>query len=377
MLTLGKHGSRSLLGIDSMRQQVGQVVEGGRKANLLEDEALEGSPMLPMELVPVRRGIRDYFAVMLFGTRGKGKTLFMSVLARVFDQRYRRAGVRGRRKIFANYWNEDADVCDPFVLDALIDPRYMHLIHDGLLLIDEIQSAATGRRAMSRVNVGLAYYLTQIRKQHLDVVFTTQRPQYIDQQVLTQVNLFVETRMTFERGAPPTLTAFVHDYFGEVVADHMYRERRGLPKPWEADWVRTVWGVEKVFGRYDTDETVVPMYLPADLRRKIVLDEWERKGHTGKLLRSYAELDQVDVREALGYLPNAPAEDPQPAPTDDAAAAIDQYTTGRQQFNVAALVTALRHIDDPPGRADVLAYLEEQGGWSITRRGVQAFAVRT
>lgn len=213
--------------------------------------------------------------ILLIGRRGQGKTLLMTYLAAVMQERYRRSGKPSR--VFSNYWTSFADLSTPFIFDAMLDPSHPQYgrIQRGLLCVDEIQTAAASRRAMAGINLSVSGLLTQIRKRQLEVLFTTQFPQVLDQQVLIQTDLFLECSLVAGgRG----VQVLVHDFWGQWTGNN---ER----KPWPprasfADWTRTYWGTDKMFGHYDTDEFIVSMYMDQDKRAAIMEKEWEAHGHT-------------------------------------------------------------------------------------------------
>lgn len=213
---------------------------------------------------------------LFMGRRGRGKTLAMSALALIMQRRFVRYRTGGR--IMTNYWldflrrdsnGKPIDLYSPMLIDEAIE--YPTWLRNAYMVLDEIQTAATGRRSMSRTNVGLSTFATQIRHRNVEMAFTTQFPQVLDYQLLLQVDLFISVDIAArdEWGIPTALTLHIHDYWGQWTGRN-YRKRWPPPDD-EADDVRTFSGVNQLIGRYSTKQIIAPSFSP--FRDRLVDDE--------------------------------------------------------------------------------------------------------
>ena len=214
---------------------------------------------------------------LFMGRRGRGKTLAMSALARIMQRRFMRYRTGGR--IMTNYWldflrrhqetNKPIDLYSPMLIDEAIE--YPSWLRNAYMVLDEIQTAATGRRSMSRTNVGLSTFATQIRHRNVEMAFTTQFPQVLDYQLLLQVDLFVTVDIAARNqwGIPTALTFYIHDYWGQWTGRN-YRKQWPPPDD-QADSVRTFTGVSQLIGHYSTKQIIAPTFSP--FRDRLVDDE--------------------------------------------------------------------------------------------------------
>tara|TARA_R110002020_G_scaffold211948_4_gene418215 strand:- start:3741 stop:4808 length:1068 start_codon:yes stop_codon:yes gene_type:complete len=210
-------------------------------------------------------------AIMLMGPRGKGKTLAMTTLGRMLTYSYRDNGYKGY-KTYANYPCDVVDVADGLLLQKLNDPRN-HSIKNGLLLIDEIGTAAASTKWNTNENFSLNQFLVQLRKSKLEIVFTTQYPRGLDRGTLEQIDLFVECRKIKDYG----IAFAVHDWKDAFIAQP--KRRRPWPPFWhEADWFYSWFGTHHTFNHYSTDAHVIPLYM-RDAFASATADEWRRLGY--------------------------------------------------------------------------------------------------
>ncbi len=239
---------------------------------------------LPMKsLIDIRpKSYVDASITALFmGRRGRGKTLAMSTLARIMQRRFVKFRTGGR--VLTNYWldflrrdanNKPIDLYSPILIDEAIE--YPSWLRNAYMVLDEIQTAATGRRSMSRTNVGLSTFATQIRHRNVEMAFTTQFPQVLDYQLLLQVDLFISVDVAArnEWGIPTALTFHIHDYWGQWTGRN-YRKRWPPPDD-EADSVRTLTGVSQLIGHYSTKQLIAPTFSP--FRDRLMDEEDELLG---------------------------------------------------------------------------------------------------
>lgn len=207
-------------------------------------------------------------AIMLVGRRGAGKSLGMTALGYFMHRAYARAG--GYKKVVSNYWVDFADRVDEYIVDHLnVFPTWGH---DLLCLIDEIAAYFPGRRSLARTNVDFATFLQQIRKRRVDLIFTTQFPQVCDQQLLMQIDLFVEVgilrRGCGTSGHRACIELLVHDWWGQWTG--LMMPRVWPPRQSDTDWTMVLHRVDSMFGRYNTDEVVAPIWSK---RREGIISE--------------------------------------------------------------------------------------------------------
>lgn len=223
----------------------------------------QGPKVLSALDIPARRR-KQPLVVLFFGRRGQGKTLAMSALASMLQQRSRKAG--STMAVVSNYHLDFAAREDPYLLDELIE--FPPWAYNLLVNIDEVATAFGSRRSMANINVLFSSFLTQIRKRNIEVMFTTQFPQVVDQQVLMQVDLFV--RCEAVNGAR-SVRMLIHDWWGQYTGD-MSR------KPWPP-----VYGTEDaqvmahrtdlVFGSYSTSEVIAN--VNSKRRHELIEQQWD------------------------------------------------------------------------------------------------------
>jgi hypothetical protein len=228
----------------------------------------------PFDLIGDIPKLQERFAplaIMLMGPRGRGKTLAMTTLGRILTYRYRDKGFNHCRT-FSNYPSDVIDVPDGRLLQRVNDPRDRS-VRDGLLLIDEIQTAAVSTKWNANENYQLTQFLTQIRKDRLEIIFTTQYPRGLDRGVLEQIDLFIECRKIRDQG----IVFAVHDWKDAFVP--IPKRRRPWPPFWhEADWYHYWGGIAKTYGHYAEDGHIIPLYM-RDGFTAATNEEWRRLGY--------------------------------------------------------------------------------------------------
>lgn len=217
---------------------------------------VEDAPAVPLfaEDIPSKRKFSPLIMGFI-GRRGKGKSLGMTAVAKLTMDR---AALKGNRfSVASNYQLDFADWKDPFIVD-IISETYPWWARDMLICIDEIQAAFPNRRSIARINLDFATFLTQIRKRRVEVMWTTQFPQVLDYMVLMQTDLFIECEQFNNARA---IDCYVHDYWGQFTG-------KNFKKPWPPrrelyDWQVTLWNTDAVWGLYDTEEVVPPLWSKA------------------------------------------------------------------------------------------------------------------
>lgn len=228
------------------------------------------------ETLPLHRRFTP-ICVLLLGRRGAGKTLGMTALGWFLHRAYLKAG--GFRKVMANYHVGFANLVHPYLIDEL--NGFPAWGHDSLCLVDEIAAYAPGRRSLARTNVDLATFLQQVRKRRMDFIFTTQFPQVLDQQVLMQIDLFVQVELHAggcgAQGHRYCLDMVTHDWWGQWTGNMMLR--RWPPDRNDHDWTMTLHDCRRVFNKYNSNEVIAPIW--SRNRANIIAGEGHRLGDAG------------------------------------------------------------------------------------------------
>ena len=181
-----------------------------KRVELYTGHKKEDTLLMPWE-VPVSGNFYPVIA-MFWGRRGQGKTLSMTTVGAMMLQRYLRWGTKSSaanpdgHKICANYHVSFADFYNPMLVDMLVD--FPPWAHDMTCLVDEILAYFPNRRSLARGNLNFGTFLQQIRKRHIELLFTTQFPQNMDKIMVEQVDLFIRSEI-FNRGNSVRL--IIHD----------------------------------------------------------------------------------------------------------------------------------------------------------------------
>ena len=255
---------------------------------------------------------------MLFGRRGKGKTLGMTTFAELQRQRFEEEGTGCSKdcddhcwlhqRVAANYWMQPAKIINPKLVEDL--SQYPQWGRSLYICLDEIQAFVNNRRAMQRTSVDFIQFLTQIRKRNNEIIMTTQFPQVVDPSVLFQIDLF--NRMELWRGGDPDGNSGWHidvlewDWWGQWSGRH---ER----KPWppreeDADNTFTMWNVDLMFPQFKSGQIIPPTWSKA--RDQVIMHEfgsdWEEEHDLGyELTPEAVEIAAGDPIETIEQLLNA------------------------------------------------------------------------
>ena len=165
--------------------------------------------------------------VLLMGRRGHGKTALLTAILHLMLAKYEKQYYAGR--LFANYqvsfFRKDAsgkpiDYYSPYIAEEMA--TFPPWLEKGIVAIDEFQNMGASRRSMSKVNVNLSSFLTQVRHRQIECLFTTQFPQVLDYQALLQVDKFVRvsTLMSYPpnkqgKRFPRVMELEIYDYWGQ------------------------------------------------------------------------------------------------------------------------------------------------------------------
>tara|TARA_Y100000310_G_scaffold340407_2_gene436089 strand:+ start:555 stop:1538 length:984 start_codon:yes stop_codon:yes gene_type:complete len=222
-----------------------------------------GTKVLSALEVPAKRR-KTPLVILFFGRRGQGKTLAMTALAKMMQDRA--AEAKSGLGLVSNYFINFADKSDPYLLDELIE--FPEWAYNLLVSIDEVGSAFSARRSIANINVLFSSFLTQIRKRNIEVMFTTQFPQVIDQQVLMQVDLFIRCESVM---GGRDVKMLIHDWWGQYTGD-MSR------KPWPPVWGThdeeiMAFRTNTMFGAYYTTEVVAN--VGSKRRDELIEQQWD------------------------------------------------------------------------------------------------------
>lgn len=107
----------------------------------------------------------------IFGDRGSGKTLFMTLLLKIDEE--------DKNHIITNY-----NVSFPHKKMTLEEIcKLPEELSNATIGLDELHMAADSRRFMADSNKQLAVLVTQIRKRQCDLYYTSQRIMQIDKRI--------------------------------------------------------------------------------------------------------------------------------------------------------------------------------------------------
>lgn len=299
--------------------------------------------------------------MLLLGRRDAGKTLTMTALAQFQKERY--GFFHSPFKIASNYWlsSDLGDYYSAWIIDRIMD--YPTWAKDMLCCIDEIQTAASSRRAMAKSNVLLGMFLTMIRKRRIEIVFTTQFPQVLDAQLLLQVDYFVECEKSPDAHS---VRLYIHDYWGQFTGK-FYR------KPWPpmrymADEVRTLYGTNAVFGKYRSGQAIASLYLNEEQRRRMVDAEAGSDHEWQERLPMLAAQDEMENRQALMEAMEIQAAVPRSL--DELALRVPQ------RFNVMAFWDIVRAIEPSFKHPAAWQRFLTDKGFELKKEGRRTMAIR-
>jgi len=219
---------------------------------------------------------------LLHGRRGTYKTFSATILAGIMEARYRKYG-GGEAKVFSNYNCAFARYRSQYIVDEII--KFPPWATKMLLVVDEIQTLASSRMAMTRHVRAWSDFLTMIRKRGVDIIATTQFPQDIDQRTLRQIDLVVEPRTEWRKPHGLKIWWHIVDYWGSWTP-----RRRKLsmpPFPEDATWTIPTFipmrDLYALYAAYDDREVIASMSLDKDARANVIEYETEGKGRAHHL----------------------------------------------------------------------------------------------
>lgn len=327
-------------------------------------------------------GEGENVCALLIGRRGQGKTALMTGLVKTMIKKY--VDEKFAARVYSNYkirfLRRDArgravDYYSATLVDEI--GSFPPWLQRGYMVLDEIQSFAASRRSLSRSNITMSLFLTQMRHRDIETLWTTQFPQVLDYQALLQVDMFVRCH-TIERHPPnrqgkrfpKVMQLELYDYWG-LWTGRDYR-KRWPPQREDMDDVRIVQLPLSLAGTYDTREIIASTYYDSTTRAQIIDEENYRQGEaewdaavaaSAQTAQAHYETEgrQRYTREAL--LSVIPKGGP-PLRFDRLRTAVQQLDpTVRDDQDIAAVLLDLA----PPGEIEITSYPD--------RRGRQVFEV--
>jgi hypothetical protein len=164
----------------------------------------------------------------ILGTRGSGKTLFMTGLAHRYFS-------KDKCKIYANY--HLTKIPYQYItfaeLATLPDDLY-----DAVVFLDEIQVGADSYEIFKKSNKSITTFATQLRKRRITLYYSTQVFTMATKRLRQQTNFIIECHPTSMNGVVDVL-----------IFDRALPFQQQLIKQFEFDG-------RPFFGAYDTDEVI-------------------------------------------------------------------------------------------------------------------------
>lgn len=258
--------------------------------NLWDYEEQAASLVIPPELIHARKRPLPV-AILLFGNRGKGKTLAMSYLGAMQRILWDLHGPKTSSwRVLSNYQLKFAN-WDVDMIDKIAGPAgNPFLARKALLCIDEIQTAFPSRRSLASINLFFTRFIEQIRKLPCEIMFTVQKPQVVDKDLLYQCDLFIETDIDLYNDE---VVLYIYDHWGDWTG-------RRWRKPWPpdrkfADWVRVLPNVSAMFNMYRSNEYIPPTWHK--MREQLLMAQGIiRDGQNG----DDSEMTEETVEQSLG-----------------------------------------------------------------------------
>ena len=312
----------------------------------------------------------DPLIMLGFGRRGDGKTLWMALTLYIMLQSYIKHGNRPTPrnpngfKIASNIHMQFADFCNPALVDMLIN--YESKLRRMQLGIDEILSFLPSRRTMARVNVDAANALVQIRKDEMEIVTTTQKPQNIDSQMLDQIDLFVLPLLYNRRWVPvreiwthkmtgrmqykPTsMRLLIWDWWGNFTGKQYSKRWPPQMSGEQPDYTIDYHNIHEIFSWFHTKEKVPSIWHRN--RANVIIEQWEEE-----MTQMAAELapDVIDEEADAGRV----------------IATIDDLIAAQgDDVMVASLLNEAKAIDKNIKGTRELALRMEQAGYHVQKEG--------
>jgi len=296
----------------------------------------------------------DPITVMLAGRRGRGKTAALTFLGMMFREAYDLHNVDA--KVAANYNTDVAHpgiYCNPYLIDDIMGfPDWADRL---LVLVDEVAAMFPRRRSTARINVDFSTFMQQIRKRDVEVVFTTQFPGMLDDQLLINIDLYCMVNMWPRHGwnAGKYVTVYVWDWHGQFTGKFA---RPRIPPDGPPTWKRTFTNVNRVFGHYNTKEIIGRLWATDQNRSDVAEQYWEHdKAKEPTVAESIAQDRGEPPADLLEFLMSLKGK----------SFNLDRILPDAQKFDETIL-----------SRNDFAERIAHLGPWEIVREGKNWLAER-
>lgn len=208
----------------------------------------------------------------LFGRRGDGKTLALSVLAGLTKRRNEKAGISFA--VLSNYQLTFADVASQSLVHDLQEfPDWLDNWDYKLILIDEIAEIVPSARGGSTNNMLTVSFLKMIRKLGCSVLCATQFPQEVSHGLLRQVDFFIRCKSLRDGRSIDT---FWWDWPGNLTGN--WGRKWFPPEPDTHDWYFRLHNTDRFWGTYRTEEVIAPHHV----RDEKMIEIREREAEKGQ-----------------------------------------------------------------------------------------------
>lgn len=257
---------------------------------------------LPMPADPTPR------VMVLFGRRGRGKSLTAVFLARLLrDLTLRRTG--RKRPVLSNLRSITfADRGGPEVVEAMM--RYPKWSFGAIAVVDEITEISISKRSMATRSLELESWLTMIRKTGTDLIATSQFPTRLTAAVRDQVDFFVYPTLwrawdvKAQRLRVSVRTAW-YDWHGALTG-RPHHAADWPPWPEEADAIRCYDGLERAFDWYDSNEFVINPHLP--YAEELIRESRDKHAADQAVREIFGDAAAMDVEQYVDRLRDMGAE---------------------------------------------------------------------
>lgn len=185
---------------------------------------------MPVQVIKVNKLLQPRI-MGIVGSMGCGKTLFASAIAERLKNHY---------TIMANYDLKcrDMDITPENVASLMFETRAIE--GKKLVIIDEFHIFSDSRLSSSNHNILMSYFITQTRKQNVQLIYTTQQFGQVDIRVRDNTDVL----------ALPAYNA-INDIMTVV-----FLKRDWLSSQFKFSHIKTYTNLRPVFARYSTEQLI-------------------------------------------------------------------------------------------------------------------------
>ncbi len=185
---------------------------------------------MPLQVIKVNKLLQPRI-MGIVGSMGAGKTLFASAIAERLKNYY---------TIMANYDLKcrDLDITPENVASLMFETRTIE--GKKLLIIDEFHIFSDSRLSSTNHNILMSYFITQTRKQNIQLIYTTQQFGQVDIRVRDNTDVL----------ALPAYNA-INDIMTVI-----FLKRDWLTSQFIFSHIKTYTNLRPVFSRYTTEQLI-------------------------------------------------------------------------------------------------------------------------